>query len=72
MFFIMYDMGLGVHLHKCVRHVYYLTCSNIRRQDFLACVVEFSTPMAHLFYIRPGLLLLKKPCAVAESEVNAG
>ena len=46
--------------------------SNIQRQDFLVCVVEFSTPMAHLFCIRPGLLLSKKPCAVAESEVNAG
>ena len=68
----MYDMGLGVHLHKCVQHVYYLMRSNIRRQDFLACAVEFSTPMAHLFYIRPGLLLSKKPCAVIENEVNTG
>ena len=68
----MYDMRLGVHLHKCVRHVYYPTRSNIRWQDFLACVVEFLTPMAHLFCIRPGLLLSKKPYAVAESEVNAG
>ena len=68
----MYDMGLGVHLHKYVRHVYYQTRSNIRRQDFLTCAVEFSTPMAHLFCIRPGLLLSKKPCMVAESEVNAG
>ena len=68
----MYDMGPGVHLHKCARHVYYPTHSNIRQQDFLACVVEFSTPMAHLFCIRLGLLLSKKPCMVAESEVNAG
>ena len=64
----MYDMGLGVHLHKCVRHVYYPMRSNIRWQDFLACAVEFSTHMAHLFWIRPGLLLSKKPCVVAMSE----
>ena len=68
----MYDMGPGVHLHKCVRRVYYPMHSNIRWHDFLACAVEFSTPMAHMFYIRPGLLLSKKPYAVAESEVNAG
>ena len=41
-------------------------------RTFLACAVEFSTPMAHLFCIRLGLLLSKKPCTVVESEVNAG
>ena len=65
-------MGPGVHLHKYVRHIYYPMRSNIRWQDFLACAVEFSTHMAHLFYIRPGLLLSKKPYMVVESEVNAG
>ena len=68
----MYDMGPGVYLHKCVRHAYYPMRSSIRWHNFLACAVEFSTPMAHLFCIRPGLLLSKKPYAVAESEVNAG
>ena len=53
-------------------HVHYPMRSNIQRQDFLTCEVEFSTPMAHLFCIRLGLLLSKKRCAVAESEVNAG
>jgi hypothetical protein len=66
-----YDMGLRVHFHKCVWHVYYLTRSNIRQQDFLACAVEFSTPMAHLLFIRLGFLS-KKPCTVAESKVNVG
>ena len=65
-------MGPGVYLHQCVRHVYYPTRSNIRRQDFLVCAVEFSTPMAHMFCIRLGLLLLKKPCMVVETEVNVG
>jgi hypothetical protein len=53
------------------RHVFYLMHSNIWWKDFLMCAVEFQHIWLLCFAFRPGLILSKKPSAVAKSEVTS-